>query len=132
MQVLVGPAEAVGLEPVVVGDIPFSVIQEGGVYLVQGGGSIAYEDVLAEEWGTYTVTFDMGAELSGECSGGEGNEMLELVITVSGEQLVVVEAEGFQGEYPWSGTHSLDLSFPLMDGATQEGEGWAFVLHLDN
>lgn len=132
MQVLVGPAEAVGLEPVSVGDIPFSVISEGGSSLVQGSGSILYEDVLTEVWGTYTVNFDMEAELQGDCTGEAGSELLNMTVVTNGEQLVVVEAEGFQGEYPWSGAHSINLSFPIMEGATAEGEGWAFVLHLNN
>ena len=53
-----------------------------------------------------------------------------LVLEMSGEQLVVVDAEGFYGEYPWSGTQTRDLSYPLEEGATAQGEGWAVVLHL--
>jgi hypothetical protein len=44
--------------------------------------------------------------------------------------MIEVRAEGFQGDYPWTGTHELNLSFPLEDGAIAEGEGWIFVLHL--
>lgn len=131
LQVLVGPAEVVGLEPIAIGDIPFSVNSENGVNIIQGSGGISYEDVLAKEWGTYTVSFSMDADLSGECTGEAGSEVLNMTIEVSGEQMVEVVAEGFQGEYPWSGSHSFDLSFPAVDGATQEGEGWAFVLHLN-
>jgi hypothetical protein len=76
------------------------------------------------------VTMDMQTAVQGECSGGPGSEQLNLVLEMTGEQLVVVEAEGFQGEYPWAGTQSRDLAFPLEEGATAQGEGWAVVLHL--
>jgi len=130
MQILVGPADAVGLEPVAVGIIPFSVVSEGEPYLVQGGGDIVYSQVLEEEWGTYTVNLDMQSTVNGECVGTGGSEVLNVSIVSSGEQMVEVRAEGMQGDYPWSGTQVLDLSFPLVDGATAQGEGWTFVLHL--
>lgn len=130
LQVLVGPAEAVGLEPVAMGDIPFSVSSEGGVYLIEGGNSISYEDVLASDWGTYTVNFSMEVELNGECTGEAGSEALNFSVVASGEQMVEVVVDGATYNYPWEGTHNFDLSFPLEDGATQEGEGWSFVLHL--
>ena len=130
VQVLVGPAEAVGLEPVAVGDVPFAVTTQQAPYWVDGQAPITYEAVLEQAWGTYTVNMDLEMAVSGECQGEAGSELLDLVLDMSGEQLVVVEAEGFQGEYPWSGTHALDLSFPLQEGATAEGEGWVVVLHL--
>jgi hypothetical protein len=130
VQVLVGPAEAVGLEPVAVGDVPFAVTTQQAPYWVEGQAPITYEAVLAEAWGTYTVNMDLEMAVSGECTGEDGNELLDLVLDMSGEQLVEVEAEGFHGEYPWSGSHALDLSFPLQEGATAEGEGWVVVLHL--
>ena len=130
IQVLVGPAEAVGLEPVAVGNVPFTVTTSDPPYLVEGQGPISYEATLAQQWGTYTVTMDMETAVQGECSGEAGGEQLALVLEMTGEQLVVVEAEGFQGEYPWEGTQTRDLSFPLEEGATAEGEGWAVVLHL--
>lgn len=130
VQVLVGPAEAVGLEPVAVGNVPFRVTTQQPPYWVEGQAPITYEAVLAEAWGTYTVNMDLEMAVSGECQGEAGSELLDLVLDMSGEQLVVVESEGFQGEYPWSGTHALDLSFPLQEGATAEGEGWVVVLHL--
>jgi len=130
VQVLVGPAEAVGLEPVSVGDVPFSVISQEAPYWVEGQAPIVYEAVLEEKWGTYTVTMDLETAVSGECMGEAGSELLDLVLDMSGEQLVVVESEGFSGEYPWAGTHALDLSFPLEEGATADGEGWVVVLHL--
>ena len=46
--------------------------------------------------------------------------------------MVEVTADGFHQKYPWEGTHSMDLVLPLEEGASAEGEGWAFVLHLSN
>jgi diguanylate cyclase len=130
VQVLVGPAEAVGLEPVAVGNVPFAVTSAEPPYLVAGQGPISYEATLAQEWGTYTVNLDMDNAVEGECSGEAGTEQLHLVLEMTGEQMVVVDAEGFHGEYPWSGTQTRELSFPLQEGATAQGEGWAIVLHL--
>jgi hypothetical protein len=130
VQVLVGPAEAVGLEPVAVGEVPFSVTVEQAPYLVQGQAPIAYEAMQEHEWGTYSVNLDLDTAVSGECHGEAGSELLELVLEMSGEQLVVVDAQGFHGEYPWSGTQTRDLSFPLQEGAAAQGEGWVVVLHL--
>jgi hypothetical protein len=131
MQVLVGPAEVVGLEPVAIGRIPFSVVSEGGVHTVQGGGSLSYEDVLAKEWGTYSVFFDMQAAVSGTCETDEHSGVLDLTIETIGEQMVEIQAEGYSGYFPWSGTQTFPLSFPIEEGASAEGEGWAFVLHLN-
>lgn len=131
MQVLVGPAEAVGLEPFAVGEIPFSVVSEGEGYTVQGGGAISYQEVLEKDWGTYTVKLDMESTIEGECGGNDGSEELNITIEMSGEQMVEVRAEGFQGDYPWTGAQELNLSLPLEDGAIAKGEGWAFVLHLN-
>ena len=130
VQVLVGPAEAVGLEPVAVGSVPFSVTGSEPPYLVQGQGPISYADTLQQEWGTYAVTMDMDVAVQGNCSGQAGGEQLDLALEMTGEQLVVVKAEGFQGEYPWSGTRTQELTFPLEEGATAQGEGWVIVLHL--
>lgn len=131
MQVLAGPAEAVGLEPFAVGEIPFSVVRDGNIYTIQGNGTIAYQQVLEKEWGTYSVTLDMTPIVSGECSGTVGSETLHMIVEASGEQMVEVKAEGFSGDYPWSGTHQLELTFLLEEGASAEGEGWAFILHLN-
>jgi hypothetical protein len=131
MQVLAGPAEAVGMEPLAVGNIPFSVTQNGQIYAVQGSGNLSYQQTLEESWGTYTVALDMTAVVSGECSGEAGNETLAMVVEATGEQMVEVRAEGFSGDYPWSGTHQLELTFPLVEGASAQGEGWAFILHLN-
>jgi hypothetical protein len=130
IQILVGPAEAVGLEPVAVGNVPFSLLTSEPPYLVEGEAPISYEATLEQEWGTFTVTMDMETAVQGECSGEVGSEQLSLVLEMSGEQFVEVNAEGFHGEYPWSGTQTRDLIFPLEEGATAEGEGWAVVLHL--
>jgi hypothetical protein len=129
VQVLVGPAEVVGLEPVAVGSVPFAVTSDEEPFAIQGGGPISYADVLVEKWGTYDVTLDLQNTISGECIAGPDGATLQLVFKMAGEQMVEVEAEGFQGEYPWSGEQSLDVSFPLLDGATAQGEGWTLVLH---
>ena len=99
--------------------------------MVQGSGDISYQQVLEKEWGTYTVSLDMNATVSGECSGSAGSEELHMILEVSGNQMVEVRAEGFEGDYPWSGTHELELIFPLEEGTSAEGEGWAFILHLN-
>jgi hypothetical protein len=133
MRVLVGPADAVGLEPLAVGTIPFAVTGDEAPYLVTGGGPISYADILTEQWGTYEVTMDLQNMIAGECVPNEDAEggTLQLDLEMTGSQLVVVEADGFQGEYPWSGSHTFDLPFPLEEGATIEGEGWAMVLQLN-
>jgi len=131
MLVQVGPAEAVGLEPFAVGEIPFSVQSDGNTYIVDGGGAIAYHEVLSADWGTYTVSLNMENTLQGVCAGEDGNEEMMISIEMSGNQMVEVRATGFQGDYPWEGTHNLNLNFPLEDGAKHEGEGWSFILHLD-
>jgi hypothetical protein len=130
MQILVGPSDAVGLEPHAVGDIPFSVVSASEPYLIEGSNQLDYSDILTEEWGSFTVTFNMQVTVSGECIPGEGVEELHAHLDMSGNQLVVVESEGFKGEYPWSGDHAFDLVFPLQEGASASGEGWAFVLHV--
>ena len=130
MRVLVGPSDAVGLEPLAVGSIPFAVASNQAPYTLQGGGPITYADILVEEWGTYEVTMDLQTTITGECVAGEGGEVLQMNLVTSGEQMVEVKAEGFHGEYPWAGETSQDVSFPLEDGATAEGEGWSLVLRL--
>lgn len=130
VQVLVGPAEAVGLEPVAVGNVPFAVTSSEPPYLVTGQGPISYEASLSQEWGTYAVTMDMETTVQGECGGDAGSEELALVLEMGGEQLITVDAGGQHWEYPWAGTQTRELAFPLEEGATAEGEGWAVVLHL--
>jgi hypothetical protein len=130
MRVLVGPSDVVGLEPFAVGQIPFAVTGDTAPYTIQGGGPISYADVLPKEWGTYAVTMDLQTTIVGECVGEVGEEELQMSVEMTGEQMVEVDAEGFHGEYPWAGTHSLDLVFPLMEGAAAAGEGWELILHL--
>ena len=131
VQVLIGPAEAVGLEPFAVGDIPFNVTTNTPPFLVHGTTSLHYSDVLNESWGTYTVSFDMDFEVSGGCFGSNGAEALNLGVSYDGTQLIVVEADGFHGEYPWSGASEFNMAFPLEEGATLAGEGWSFTLHIN-
>lgn len=130
VQVLVGPAEAVGLEPVAVGSVPFAVTRAEPPYLVEGAGPIDYEAVLPQEWGDYAVTMNLDLVVRGECAGQPGTEALALMLDMTGEQLVTVTFAGQQQQYPWSGTQSLELAFPLQEDARAEGEGWAVVLHL--
>lgn len=131
VMVLAGPAEVVGLEPYAVGQVPFKVDSEDGTYNVQGGGPISYADILVEEWGTYEVTLDFSTTIEGVCTGDAGQEELLLNLVMEGDQNVIVEAEGFSGEYPWSGTINRELLYPLIEGSSSEAEGWAVVLHLD-
>ncbi len=119
-----------GLEPVAVGQIPFSTSGSVAPFSVSGSGTIDYTDTLEKEWGTYSVNLNMQATITGNCSGAGGMEILDLAVEMTGEQLVVVNAEGFQKEYPWNGTHNFELEFPVVNGATNEGEGWAFTLLL--
>ena len=131
MQILVRPAEAVGLELVAVESIPFSVVHQGESYLVSGSGDIDYKSLLQEAWGTYTVNMDMVAVVSGGCIGTDGNSTLIVTIEGSRIQMVEVRNVGFQGDYPWEGTNQLNLTFLHEEGATAESEGWGFVLHLN-
>lgn len=130
VQILVGPAEAVGLAPHAVGNLPFSFSADGPPYRISGSGAVEYADVLSEEWGTYTVSLAMQGVITGECVESDATATLNMHIELSGDQLVEVNAEDFQGSYPWSGTHAFDLAFPAEEGATASGEGWSFVLHL--
>lgn len=130
VRILAGPAEAVGLEPMAIGQVPIAVTSEKPLYLVSGGGPIAYSETLSQEWGTYQVTMDLDLSVNGECLPHPGAEQLNLVVDLSGEQLVTVEGGSFQGEYPWSGAASQHAILAVEDGATAEGEGWMLVLHL--
>lgn len=131
VRILVGPADAVGLEPQAVGSIPFLVVTSSEPFRVEGSGNINYADTLVKEWGTYEVTLNAQLAVQGKCVSVNGAATLNLVLEMSGDQLVKVDAEGFHGEYPWTGTQSFNLSFPVVEGATAEGEGWLFVLHVD-
>lgn len=131
LQLLVGPSDAVGLDPLAIGDIPFSVTTSEAPYFLEGINTITYEDVYTAEWGTYSVSFNMDVSVNGECSGETGAEQIMVEVNMTGDQLVEVEAEGFQGEYPWNGSVSQSLTLPLEEGATAGGEGWQIVLHID-
>jgi len=132
LQILVGPSDAVGLEPYAVGEIPFAVVADGESYKLEGGGPLNYnEEILESEWGTFTVKFQTDTVISGTCVFIEDVEALNINLVAIGEQMVEVRAEGFQMDYPWSGTPELAVSFPLEEGARQEGEGWVLILHLD-
>ena len=130
IRVLAGPGAAVGLEPYAIGQVPFSITTNQAPYLVAGGGPISYGDVLVEKWGTYEVSMDLDFAVEGECLSGVNGEQLDLILEMTGEQMVKVDAGQFQGDYPWSGTTSLPVSLPLEDGASAQGEGWVIVLHL--
>ncbi len=130
-QITVGPAEVVGLEPAAVGAIPFSVTSDHPPYTVAGENTLSYQDTLQKEWGTYSVSLDMQITVHGVCTEETGVPMLDLALVTSGRQLVEVSAAGTQYTYPWSGENSLNLRLPAEEGATAEGEGWVFVLHLD-
>jgi hypothetical protein len=130
VKVLVGPAEIVGLEPFSVGFIPFTVVSDGSAYILHGAGTITYQDVLTEEWGTYTVSLNLDVEVHGECVGQEENEVLNITLAVDGEQMVEVRAEGFSGDYPHSGPFELMMSLPVMEGASSGTGEWTVVLHL--
>lgn len=131
MLLLVGPSDAVGLEPHAVGEIPFETVAESNNFKVEGGGPLEYyEEVLEAEWGTFTVKFETDTIISGTCTSTEAGGSLNLNIQAIGDQMVEVRAEGFQMDYPWSGTPELGVTFPVEEGATQEGEGWILLLHI--
>jgi len=132
MQILVGPAEVADLEPFGIGSIPFSVESDQGLYLVQGEGTIDFEDELEAVWGTYTVFFDMLGVVDGECTQNDDGAVLDIIFNMTGDQVFIVDAPGMmQTEYPKSFDYEFDYSFPVVDGATESGEGWALILHLD-
>jgi len=131
MQVLVGPAEAVDLTPFGIGSIPFSVESDQGLYLVQGEGTIDFEDQLEEVWGTYTVFFDMVGKVDGVCTQNDDGAVLDFTFYMNGHQVFIVDSFGLQSEYPMDFDHEFDYSFPVVDGATESGKGWAVILQLD-
>lgn len=75
-----GPAEAVGLEPFVIGYIPFYVVTVEEPYAVEGSGPLEYDEILVEEWGSYEVELFLNATITGECldNGDEGELSLEV------------------------------------------------------
>ena len=131
VQVLVGPADAVGLSPHSVGSIPFSATTDEIPFLVEGGGDLDYGEILVEDWGTYEVTMHMQFTINGECVESDLGGELHLVLEMTGSQLVEVTSPDFHGEYPWEGSMPFDILFPLEEGASIEGEGFAFILHIN-
>lgn len=132
LQLLVGPSEAVGLEPYTMASIPFEVRKDGEVYLVEGGGQMTfYEDVLEAEWGSFSVQFDGDLQISGTCVGAEAPGTLNLYLEMEGEQTVVIVVDGNTMTYPWAGMPTLTASLPIRDGAEQSGEGWTLILQLN-
>lgn len=132
LQLLIGPSDAVGLEPTTAARIPFAVENVDGEYRVSGSGPVDYyEDVYEAEWGSFTVTFEGETSINGDCiSQGDRNE-LDIQVEMAGEQIVTVIVDGSETTFPWSGTPTIDASFPLMDGAQAQGEGWLLILHLN-
>ena len=130
MQILVGPSDAVGLEPFGVGFIPFTVELDQGLYLVNGVGTIDYEDVLEFQGGTFTVFFDMVGEIDGVCTQDDNGGVMDITFKMTGKQVFIVDS-AFHEEYPKSFDYEFDYSYPVVDGATESGEGWALILHLD-
>lgn len=130
IQVLVGPAEAVGLTPHAVGSIPFAVTTNEAPYLIEGSGGFEYADILAEQWGTFEVTMNMSGFVQGDCVADQSSAELSIYLEMEGSQVTVVTVDGFSQTYPWEGTLPFDLNFPLEEGASMEGEGYAIVLHL--
>ncbi len=131
LQILVGPADAVGLTPKTAGFIPFSVTGSAPPYTISGSGPINYQETLTENWGTYTVYMDLDTTLDGECSDTNGAGILHAALTLSGSQMVEVRSDGFNQDYPWQGTDIRSMDFPLQDGAEAQGEGWVCVLHIE-
>ncbi len=128
VELLVGPADAVGLEPVTIGEIPFSVVSGGEIV---GSTYLTYEGELEAEWGTYTVYFEGDVFLTGTCQDGSDGDILDLNVEFIGEQRVEVNVGGVVQEYPWSGSADVDISLPVQDGAREGGEGWSFVLRIE-
>ncbi len=131
LQILVGPADAVGLTPTTVGFIPFSVNSSTPPYTINGSGPISYQETLTQNWGTYTVMLEMDTTLAGECSDTSAGGILHATLTMSGSQLVEVRSDGFNQDYPWEGMQTREMEFPLQEGAAAQGEGWVCVLHLE-
>jgi len=132
LQLLIGPSEAVGLEPYTMAEIPFVVKTEGDAFLIEGGGPVQYyEDILEAEWGSFSVKFEGDTTISGECVSKDDIGMLNLNLEMDGSQTVEVVVEGVMTTFPWEGTPQLNTSFQIEDGTQQEGEGWVLILHLN-
>ena len=132
LKLLVGPSGAIGLEPYTSATIPFKVDSSEGIHQVAGNGPITYyEDILQAEWGSFSVKFEGETEISGTCFSHEDRAWLDIVLQMNGEQIVTVIIDGMEMAYPWSGTPTIQASFPLEEGAQAMGEGWLLLLHLN-
>ena len=132
LQLLVGPSDAVGLDPYTIANIPFVVVSQDGIFIIEGGGPVQYyQDVYEAEWGSFTVTFEGETTVSGGCIPNGDQGTLNVIIEMVGSQTVEVVVEGMTTTYPWEGTPQLNASFPLKEGAQQAGEGWLLILHLN-
>ena len=129
--VMAGPGAAVGLEPFALGSFPLSTAEQNGTFIISGGGPATYYDVLTANWGTYEVLMDLDIEITGTCNASDDPGSLDLTVTMSGTQNVIVEAEGLSGEYPWEGNANVMMILPISEGATASGEGWKCILHPD-
>lgn len=127
--VMAGPGAAVGLEPFAIGNFPISASLQDGIYQVTGGGPADYYDLYSADWGTYEVTMDLDISIEGACDPTGDPGKLDLTVTMSGSQNVVVESPGLSGEYPWNGTNSVNMVLPINEGASAAGEGWQCILH---
>lgn len=127
--VMAGPGAAVGLEPFAIGKFPLSVSNQDESYIVSGGGPASYYDILTRDWGTYEVLMELDIEITGTCNPASDPNNLDLTVTMSGSQNVIVEAEGLSGEYPWEGSANVSSVLPISEGATASGEGWKLILH---
>lgn len=132
LQLLVGPSEAVGLEPYTFAKIPFQVVKNGDSYLITAAGPVDYyEDILTADWGSFSVQFTGEITVSGECVTTGEIGMLQVIVEMAGQQTVVIVVEGQETTYPWAGTPQIEASLPVVDGAQVSGEGWSLILHLN-
>ncbi len=132
LQLLVGPSEAVGLEPYTFAMIPFQVVKEGNAYLITAAGPVDYyEDVLTADWGSFSVQFEGETTVEGECITTGENGSLQVIVKMAGQQTVVIVIEGVETTYPWTGAPQIEVNLPVTDGAEVTGEGWLLTLHLD-
>ena len=129
VEVLVGPAAAVGMPPFSIGVIPFTVSSQEP-YTMQGKTHLSYNKTVYIGPNSYTVTLELDAVLTGECGVDNGINSLNMAVTLSGEQNIVAVIELVPHTFPWKGTTTINASLPIQDGATANGEVWIFILHL--
>jgi len=120
------------LEPTTAARIPFIVKPLGGNDIVSGNGPVEYyEDIYEAEWGSFSVTFEGETAISGECLSLDDQNELNIQVNMADKQTITIIVEGTETTFPWSGTPTIEASFPLVDGAQAQGEGWQLILHLD-